>query len=225
MKTVALVKRTFDKIKREGLGRTTRAMFSHLYALHFDWKYKVDTSTWSPREDFLKANNVSDDHGHYQPNCVYIIKRVLKKLNTSNNQCFVDLGSGKGRVLLVAAQHGFERVRGVEFSQHLCEVALKNIEIFKTKVRLLAPTEVLECDARDYVFSENDYVIFMYNPFNGSIFETVMTNLKASIERYPRTVTLIYMNPTEKDCIESILPITSKQAYTWNEDYIIYTIN
>ncbi len=225
MKAVKLVKRTFDKIKREGLGRTSKAMFSHLYDLYFDRKYKIDTSSWSPREDFLKEHTISDDYGHYQPNYVFLIKKVLKQLKLTKNQNFIDLGSGKGRVLLIAAQYGFEVVRGVEFSKPLCEIAQRNVEIFKKKVSKLSPIEIDNMDARDYVFSEKDSVIFMYNPFNGSIFETVIKNLKVSIERHPRTVTLIYMHPTEKDRVESILPITSKQAYTWNEDYIIYTVN
>lgn len=225
MKTVTLIKRTFDKIKREGLGKTSRAMFSHLYDLYFDRKYKIDTSSWSPREDFLKENKIPDDFGHYQPNYVYLIKKVLKRLNLPKNQNFIDLGSGKGRVLLIAAQYGFEVVRGVEFSKPLCEIAQRNVVIFKTKVLKLSPIQIDHMDARDYIFSENDSVIFMYNPFNGYVFETVIKNLKASIERYPRTVTLIYMHPTEKKCIESILPITTKRAYTWNEDYIIYTID
>jgi predicted RNA methylase len=168
---------------------------------------------------------VSENFGHYQPNCVYLIQRILKRLNTSKDQNFLDIGSGKGRILLIAAQYDFNEVRGIEFSEPLCDITKQNIERFKTKVSKLAPIEVQNMDARDYVFTEKDVVIFMYNPFNGSIFETVIKNLKASIERYPRTITFIYMHPTEKKCVESILPITTKQAYTWNEDYIIYTIN
>ncbi|MBZ5489392.1 MAG: class I SAM-dependent methyltransferase [Acidobacteriia bacterium] len=40
---------------------------------------------------------------------------------------FIDLGSGKGRALLMAAQYGFKRIIGVEFMPELHRVAQENI--------------------------------------------------------------------------------------------------
>lgn len=38
--------RTVKKNKRDGIRKTLKASFSHLYNLYFDWKYNVDTVTW-----------------------------------------------------------------------------------------------------------------------------------------------------------------------------------
>jgi hypothetical protein len=57
------------------------------------------------------------------------------------------------------------------------------------------------------------------------VFEKVVQNLKHSLEDYPRKMTIIYMNPTETDILESNLVFSSIENYTWNEDSINYTIN
>lgn len=57
------------------------------------------------------------------------------------------------------------------------------------------------------------------------VFEKVVQNLKHSFEAYPRKMTLIYMNPSETDILESNLVFSSIDNYTWNEDYIMYTLN
>ena len=44
---------------------------------------------------------------------------------------FIDLGCGKGRVLLIAAQFPFRQVRGVEFAPALHAVAEKNIAVYR----------------------------------------------------------------------------------------------
>ncbi len=60
---------------------------------------------------------------------------------------FVDLGSGKGRALLVASTLPFLRVEGVEFSAELHQIALDNIRKYS---RVKAPILTYQVDAREY---------------------------------------------------------------------------
>jgi hypothetical protein len=55
---------------------------------------------------------------------------------------FIDLGSGKGRVLLMAAAYGFKRIIGVEFMPELHRVAEENIRKY-TEHRTEAPSDHL----------------------------------------------------------------------------------
>jgi SAM-dependent methyltransferase len=217
--------RTVKKIKRDGIKKTLKASFSHIYDLYFDWKYNVDTVTWVSQEDLIKENNISKYSGHYQGTNACLIKSLFKRLNYAKDRAFVDLGSGKGRVLLLAQDYGFLSIKGIELSQKLCDISRKNIESFNAKTDLTSRIALLNIDATTYKFDKKDSILFMYNPFNGVVFEKVVQNLKHSLEDYPRKMTIIYMNPTETDILESNLVFSSIENYTWNEDYIIYTIN
>ena len=50
---------------------------------------------------------------------------------------FIDLGCGKGCMLLIAAQFPFRQVRGVEFAPALQAIAEKNIAVYRGPLPLL----------------------------------------------------------------------------------------
>jgi predicted RNA methylase len=56
---------------------------------------------------------------------------------------FIDLGSGKGRTLLLAAEYPFERVIGVEYCPQLNEVARSNIPKLRLEIRRCRSIEVV----------------------------------------------------------------------------------
>jgi predicted RNA methylase len=41
---------------------------------------------------------------------------------------FVDIGSGKGRALIIAAEYAFKRIIGVEYSPSLATICRRNLE-------------------------------------------------------------------------------------------------
>jgi len=49
-----------------------------------------------------------------------------------SSHSFVDYGSGKGRVLLVASDYAFKKIVGVEFSKVLNDVAVANIATYRS---------------------------------------------------------------------------------------------
>jgi predicted RNA methylase len=198
-------------------------MVSYIYEHYFDWKYQIDTKTWVSHEDLIAENDLAKYSGHYQPNCALLVKKVLKRLQPPKHQTFVDLGSGKGRIMILAAEYGFQKVKGVELSTNLSAITESNVKSYKTKTGNVADISVFNKDATSFEFEATDSVLFMYNPFNGVIFEKVINNIKLSLERHPRQLTIIYMLPTEKEIIESTLEFSSIQHFTWNEHYTIYT--
>ncbi|MFK7832350.1 MAG: hypothetical protein AB8B52_03660 [Winogradskyella sp.] len=219
------LKRTISKIRRQGIVRTFRASTSHLYNIYFDKKYQLDTVAGKSREKFLKEHNFTTDYGHYQGANTLLVKKLLKRLNLDKNQTFIDLGSGKGRILLLANAYGFSAVKGIELSKELCDISEKNTTAFFAKSKLKSKISILNIDATTYKFDKTDGVLFMYNPFNGTLFEKVVKNLKQSLVKHPRNLTIIYINPTETKMLESHFNFSSIERCTWNEDYNIYTIN
>ncbi|HEX7287471.1 MAG TPA: class I SAM-dependent methyltransferase [Candidatus Angelobacter sp.] len=105
---------------------------------------------------------------------------------------FIDLGSGKGRALLLAAKHGFQRVIGVEFMPELHRAAEENIRTFVVKFRLPAQVQSLCMDALDFKFPAGPLVVYLFNPFPEPVLAAVLNNLRQSWERTPRPVYVAY---------------------------------
>jgi SAM-dependent methyltransferase len=86
---------------------------------------------------------------------------------------FVDLGCGKGRTLLVASNLGFKQVLGVEFVLELAEIAKANLAKMQ-----IANAAVMHADAAEVQFSNNDTVVYLYNPFSEEVLGKVCENLR-----------------------------------------------
>jgi len=104
----------------------------------------------------------------------------------------IDLGSGKGRVLLMASDYPFKRIIGVEFMPELHRSAGKNIAGYSNDRQLCRQIETLCMDARDFQFPEGPLVLYLFNPFSESTFAQVLENLRRSVEQSPRPAYIAY---------------------------------
>ena len=126
---------------------------------------------------------------------------------------FVDLGAGKGRIMLLASNFPFQQVLGVEFIPELQEIATRNISVYQPPTRRCQDVQCILSDVRDFVFPPVPLVIFMWHPFVGPVFERVMQNLEDSLLRDPREVYIVYLKPELRHVIERI-PSLQKQWET-----------
>jgi SAM-dependent methyltransferase len=98
-------------------------------------------------------------------------EELLSSLNIRyEDWTFVDVGSGKGRALMIAEKFRFKAVIGVEYSRKLVAIA-----------RTLTQATIFCCDAAEYNFPELPLVVFMYHPFNRSVLEKVLANLRGDV--------------------------------------------
>jgi SAM-dependent methyltransferase len=117
------------------------------------------------------------------------------------SSAFVDIGSGKGRVVFLAAMRAFREVVGVELSPVLHEVAERNHEIMRRTGTLQSPVRLVHEDATTFVQPESPVLAYMYHPFRESIAREVVGRLVASVRRKPRPAAILYCHPTLQDCI------------------------
>jgi SAM-dependent methyltransferase len=106
---------------------------------------------------------------------------------------FVDLGAGKGRALLLAARRGFRRIVGVVFAREVVDVAQGNLRAARLPEGVDA--RVIEQDATTYELPQEPLVLFMYNPFGGQTMQAVARRTRAALERHPRPLHVLYLNP------------------------------
>jgi SAM-dependent methyltransferase len=163
----------------------------------FDFRYRVDTRQIVPL-DYLTISGENKQHGHrYEPARTAILRKVLPRLKelAPDSSTFVDLGSGKGRVLMVAAEYGFRKAKGIEFAGDLCAIATSNCASFKERSGTNGEFDIIETDAAAYFPSKTDNVFFMFNPFDAVLLARVLANIEASVATSPRPIFICYYNP------------------------------
>lgn len=189
--------------REKDIFQTVKIAGNFLRDLSFDWRHGTDTMRRLDR-DALDTRIENQSHSSsYGATKVGPFLRLMTQLDLPRDCHFVDIGAGKGRVLLMAAQYGFRKVIGIERAGRLCAIARNNVELFRRKHPTLSPIEVIEADATKYSFDAEDRVFFMYNPFDSFILAQVLDNLGRSLEEEPRPIWLIYNTPKYHDVVKA----------------------
>ncbi len=137
-------------------------------------------------------------NGHrYQPSDPAVLRRTIEALSIRYEEfAFVDIGSGKGRALLVAAEYPFERIVGVEFAEELHEVAQRNLAAYSNPAQRCTAIEAVYADATAYELPAQPLVLYFYNPFLEPVMQRVMANIAASLEAEPRPAFVVLSRDT-----------------------------
>jgi SAM-dependent methyltransferase len=103
--------------------------------------------------------------------------RSLAMIDRPEETTFIDIGSGKGRIVLMAARLPFRAVVGVEYSRELHETAERNLKQARFLPRSCRDVRLVCTDAREYRFPEGRLAIYLYNPFREPILRQVLGQL------------------------------------------------
>ncbi len=173
-----------------------------LAELSFDLTYHTDTITIQPVAEITDVTDEDKAHAaHYQPSYVWILSKMFRILAplTKQRGTFVDLGSGKGRVMMMAALQGYTNIIGVEFSKSLSRICENNLENFKRKSKKTSRFSAVTMNVINYKIPLDTSVIFLGNPFNGHIMKDVLTQINVSLEASPRDIYIAYFNPLHNE--------------------------
>lgn len=183
----------------------------------YDWDYRVNTTsaTVGFRDRLLGVF-----HSAYQPTDPAAFREMLQAIPADLSQfVFVDLGSGKGRTLLMASDYPFQRIIGVEFLPALHQVAEENFRQYRSEAQRCFSTESVLADAREFVFPAQPLVLYLFNPFPESVLRHVIANLEHSLREHPRPAFVLYHNPL----LEHVLgECTVLRQVRSNEQYALY---
>jgi SAM-dependent methyltransferase len=195
-------------VRRRGLRGLWALAVSESVNYAFDVRYGVETRLGVDRGEL--AGTVGDiEHAEpYRATQALHLYRLFRQLGLGPGRGLVDMGSGKGRVLFIAALAGFRTARGVEFSSELCDVARRNVERFRQRSRTATDFEIIHADAGEYRIRDDEDVFYFANPFDEHILRKVMANISASFAATPRPMTLIYFNPRRAHCVTEDTPFT-----------------
>jgi SAM-dependent methyltransferase len=136
--------------------------------------------------------------GNYEAGGWLDLVRVLRPGEVGPDDVFLDFGSGKGRILLVAARYRFARIIGVEISETLTAIARRNMARCRLRPRC-RDVELVTADALHYPIPDDVSVVYLFSPFREAIFDAVVARLVESVDRHPRAVRVIYRNAIYHD--------------------------
>ena len=107
---------------------------------------------------------------------------------------FVDYGAGKGRVMLLASQHPFTQVGGIEFAEELHDNAMMNIAQFPRSRMKCRNVECVLDDVVNITPVDGEAVHYFFNPFAPEIFAEVLKGIVASYHARPRRLYVILID-------------------------------
>lgn len=143
---------------------------------------------------------------------------TLKHMNITSEDAIIDFGCGKGGALIKMADFPFKTVKGVEYSKFLYDVAEKNIKKLKLK-----KVQVFHGDAAAFKDLDDLTYVYLFNPFGPATLKPVLENIKNSLEKNPRHLTLIYKSPVfHQEVMDTGIFTKINQFKGENADFYIY---
>ncbi len=178
------------KFTRESTPECRRQRYGDM---EYDWEHRVNTTSGTVgwRERLLGLF-----HSPYQPTEPALFREMMASLPIAFDRfTFVDLGSGKGRTLLMASEYPFRKIVGVELIAELHRAAAQNIREYRSPTQRCAQMEAVCTDACEFVFPDSPLVLYLFNPLPEVGLQRVLRNLEQSLEQSARPVWIVYHNP------------------------------
>lgn len=162
------------------------------YDLEMDELLKINTTQWT---HWSGDKDTHQDYHRSEPTPYKDLDELFISYLPQENAHFVDIGCGKGRVLYYI--HHFMKlpVTGIELHGGEFELLEENKESYLKEHAPEQSITLLNEAAQQYVFEPHQTVFYMFNPFSMKIFRQVVDNIKQSVEKDPRLVTMILYYP------------------------------
>lgn len=204
---------------REGKLAATRRLIAELYQFlrdstperlrtrfgdaDYDWEHHVNTTSGavSARDRLLGVF-----HSPYQPTEATLFHEMMEAIQAQPNFnfqdfTFLDLGSGKGRTLMMAADYPFAKIIGVELLPALDAIAKENLRSYKSESQKCFTLESICADATLVPLPPSPLVVYLFNPFPSDGLERTIAGLEKSWREHPRKIFVLYHNPLLEDVL------------------------
>jgi SAM-dependent methyltransferase len=117
---------------------------------------------------------------------------------------FLDIGCGKGRVLMLASDAPFQRIVGVELSSALTAIAERNLTRWSAAPHLCSNIEILNVDALAAPIPDSPVVLYIYNSFNLYVMLPLLQRLQALALTRSAPIDLIYAKPQQAPLVDAV---------------------
>jgi SAM-dependent methyltransferase len=160
-------------------------------------KYGIKT-TGADELESLQKKGIDIEHATiYMPVSYDVLEDVFAAARIQQFHHLLDIGSGKGRALCVAAHAGVQELTGIDISKEFCALSKKNLD-YTASLYPSIQFNIHNTDAFYFEIPVNVDCIFLFNPFDDVIMSAVLEKIEESLHTNPRKMTIIYANPIQK---------------------------
>ena len=213
------MKRILKAWRDGGLIHAARVMGFRASDLWHERRLGIRSTGLVPIETLI--HDYTDCHDYF-PTAFSGFRSAMREVGVEAGEVFVDYGSGKGRVLLMAAEYPFRRIVGVEISAELHAVARANLVRCADRLRC-QDIELWTGNAVEFPVPADASVVYLYNPFHGRVLSSVLAALRASLDAHPRRLRLIYNNPVHFLRVASEYPwLVERRRFAFEHTCILF---
>lgn len=167
----------------------------------FDLQHGVDTSGMVGGAALLTG------HPHDVYNTAYwgvspsrardLLRRWQESLKgrAVDDYTFVDLGCGKGRMMMIASELQFREIIGVELNPQLAAIASANSIKWASGGFAQCPLHVRCQDATEMLLPDSPCVMFLYNPFGPPVLRKLLDHLERHFPVGSGQLDILYLSP------------------------------
>ena len=119
-----------------------------------------------------------------------------------DNYTFIDLGSGKGRVVLIASKLPFRKCIGVEFNPRLNDIAARNFVSWQQSGNAVSPLQAICRNATEFEFPAGPCLAYLFNPFAANVLARLLDRIARSFADRPGLLDLLYVNPENRSLLD-----------------------
>ena len=176
--------------------------------------YGTETGGLIPREQLVTGNTADKHVTAYYAVAPSILRALIDRWHQETNPpraieqyTFLDVGAGKGRAMIVAAENPFREVIGIELNPALAAITRANLAQATARSsrndshpasssprELLAPMTLTEGDALALPIAPNPTLACLFHPFEAAALRAFLRRVEAVFTPQPGVFDLLYIN-------------------------------
>jgi SAM-dependent methyltransferase len=189
---------------RGALARRSRAIFLPRQARHpFDRKHGVDTGGLIYADGLVTGHEHDRQSAGYYATAPSLFHGAMAGWNATlarsefglSDYTFVDIGCGKGRVVMLASEYAFREVAGVELNPRLVAVARRNVRRWMRWPRTCRNVRIVRDDTLSIPIPDGPVVLYFFNSFERGLVELLLARLVEAAATRAAPIDVIYVHP------------------------------
>jgi len=144
------------------------------------------------------AANALGDSAPYEATDYPLLEKYIRPLQPGGDDTVYDIGCGLGRTLCMFARRNVRACIGIECSDALASVAMRNATSLRAR-RSAIEIRVIDAIHADY---SDGNIFWLYNPFGAQTLQRVLNRIKHSLDHSPRPIKIAYVYPVHASVLD-----------------------